>query len=125
MLSALSESELSSMEGIGKSTAAKIISLNQQGTFSDLEELFARTPKGVIEMLSIKGIGPKKVRSLWKELGIESVGELLYACNENRLVELKGFGAKTQEQVRQAIEYNISNEGKFHYATVELEATRL
>lgn len=124
-LSSLTEAELAAMDGIGKSTASKITALNEKGVFSDLEELIAKTPGGVIEMLAIKGIGPKKVRALWKELGIESVGELLYACNENRLVELKGFGAKTQEQVRQAIEYARSNEGKYHYATVEIAAMQL
>lgn len=49
-------------------------------------------------MLRIKGIGPKKVGQLWKELEVESPGELLYACNENRLVTLKGFGEKHRRQ---------------------------
>ncbi len=70
-------------------------------------------------MLAVKGIGPKKVRQLWMELQIESVGQLLYACNENRLIELKGFGAKTQESVKKAIEFNLSASGKYHFASVE------
>ena len=70
-------------------------------------------------MLQIKGIGPKKVGILWHELGIESVGELLYACYENRLVELKGFGEKTQTLEQQGIEFIQSNAGKLRYANAE------
>jgi DNA polymerase (family 10) len=70
-------------------------------------------------MLGVKGLGPKKVRQLWLELNIESTGELLYACNENRLIALKGFGAKTQAQVQQSIEFGQLNANKFHYATIE------
>ena len=70
-------------------------------------------------MLQIKGFGPKKVRVVWKDLGAETIGELLYACNENRLVVLKGFGEKTQTQVKSSIEFLLENRGSFHYATVE------
>jgi DNA polymerase (family 10) len=64
-----------------------------------LARLEADVPPGLLEIRGIKGLGPKKVRALWKELEITSLGELEYACNENRLVELKGFGKKTQEAV--------------------------
>jgi DNA polymerase (family 10) len=111
--------ELEAMEGIGKSIAHKIIELEQTGTLKELEQLLEKTPAGVVEMLKIKGIGPKKVAQLWKELEVESPGELLYACKENRLVELKGFGAKTQQSVMKAIEFNMANKGWFHYATLE------
>lgn len=117
--------ELSLIEGIGKSIAQKITELQGTGTLKELEELVTRTPVGVIQMMKIKGIGPKKVAQLWKELGVESVGELLYACHENRLVDLKGFGAKTQEQVRKAIEFSMANAGKLLYATVEEAANKL
>src|SRR5690606_25147428 len=84
--------QLSDYPGIGKSTAEKIIKLVETGVFDDLEKYIAKTPKGILEMLSIKGLGPKKVQVIWNDLQIESVGELLYACNENRLVQAKGFG---------------------------------
>lgn len=111
--------ELEKIEGIGKGIAAKINELLQTGNLKELTEMVAKTPVGVIEMLRIKGIGPKKVGQLWRELEIESIGELLYACNENRLVTLKGFGAKTQTAVKTQIEFFKSNIGKFHYASVE------
>ena len=111
--------ELEKIEGIGKGIAAKINELLTTGNLKELTEMVEKTPVGVIEMLRIKGIGPKKVGQLWRELEIESVGELLYACNENRLISLKGFGAKTQEAVKKQIEFFQSNIGKFHYASVE------
>ena len=108
--------ELSAQLGIGKSTAEKAKEVAATGTFKELEELIENTPSGITEMLTIKGLGPKKIQIIWKELEIESVGELLYACNENRLVEAKGFGLKTQEDIKKSIEFSISNKGWFLYA---------
>lgn len=118
-LSTLSQVEMEKLDGIGKSMAAKAQELITSGTTKELQDLLNKTPAGVIEMLAIKGIGPKKVQALWKELELESIGELLYACNENRLVDLKGFGAKTQELVRKGIEFKIASRGKFHFAAAE------
>ena len=114
-----SHEEIESIEGIGKGISSKIIELLKTGTTTELTDLFEKTPEGVIKMLGIKGLGPKKVRQLWQELGIESVGELLYACNENRLTSLKGFGEKTQAQIKQNIEFKITNNNKFHFAAIE------
>ena len=124
-LETLSAEEIATIEGIGKTLQAKIGELLEKQTFKELEELRQRTPAGLLDILSIKGVGPKKARVLWKDLGVETVGELLYACNENRLVELKGFGSKTQEQIRHAIEYAQSNAGKFLYASADLVAQQL
>jgi DNA polymerase (family 10) len=63
----------------------------ETGKLGILSEYIEKTPPGVIEMLNIKGIGPKKIQTIWKEMGIESVGELLYACNENRFNALQRF----------------------------------
>jgi len=111
--------DLTKVEGISKSLAEKIIEFTTTGTTKELRNLIAKTPAGVIEMLGIKGLGPKKVRQLWHELELESVTDLLYACHENRLVELKGFGAKTQNSIIQNIEFKIKNTGWFHYAYAE------
>ncbi|HWZ14863.1 MAG TPA: helix-hairpin-helix domain-containing protein [Mucilaginibacter sp.] len=117
--------QLEKVDGIGKSIAAKITELLETGTMAELDELLAKTPEGVVEMMGIKGIGPKKVAIIWHELGIENTGELFYACNENRLVEAKGFGLKTQEDIRKAIEFRMASNGKFLYAQVEAEAKEL
>lgn len=117
--------ELESIDGIGKSLASKIQELNTIGTTKELQALLEKTPIGVIEMLGIKGIGPKKVQLLWKQLELETVGELLYACNENRLVDLKGFGEKTQELVRKAIEFKLASNGFYHFAKAEIVALQL
>ncbi len=117
--------ELEKVDGIGKSLSVKIYHLLTQGIFPELEALKEKTPEGVLEMMTIKGIGPKKVGTLWQELNIETIGELLYACNENRLVELKGFGSKTQEQVKQAVEFKLASQGHYHYATVDVLSKEL
>ena len=110
--------ELSEQPNIGKSTAEKILQVLTTGTFPELEKLIEKTPEGIIEMLKIKGLGPKKIQIIWKDLEIESVGELYYACNENRLIEAKGFGLKTQEDIKKSIEFSIANQGWFLYARV-------
>ncbi|MBC7398640.1 MAG: DNA polymerase/3'-5' exonuclease PolX [Mucilaginibacter sp.] len=117
--------ELEKISGIGKSVAAKIIELVQTGTMVELEEILAATPAGVVEMMGIKGIGAKKVATIWREMAIETVGELYYACNENRLIEAKGFGLKTQDEIRKVIEFKMASTGKFLYAQVEETADRL
>ncbi len=111
--------KLFSIKGIGTSTGEKVIELIDTGKMEALQQLIADTPPGVIEMLNIKGIGPKKIHTIWKEMEIESLGELLYACNENRLTLFKGFGEKTQQNVQEAIEFYYSNQGHFLYAQLE------
>jgi DNA polymerase (family 10) len=117
--------EMEKVDGIGKSIAAKIAELLSTGTMTELQDLLDITPPGIVEMLGIKGIGPKKIATIWHELGIENVGELYYACNENRLVEAKGFGLKTQDEIRKVIEFRMASSGKFLYAQVEPIAAEL
>jgi DNA polymerase (family 10) len=111
--------EIDSIDGIGKSTSAKIWELLTENKLQELEDIMAATPAGVIEMLSIKGIGPKKIDIIWNVLGIDTVGELYYACNENRLIEAKGFGLKTQEDIKIAIDFKMASNGKFLYAKIK------
>lgn len=118
-LSELSDEEISSMKGIGKAISAKIRELLDTGRMETLEKYREKTPEGVQDMLGIRGLGPKKLGMIWKQLEIESVGELLYAINENRLLELKGFGKKVQAELKQAIEYFQQSKGYFHFATLE------
>lgn len=108
------------IEGVGAGMKASLKEIVETGTLIQLEELLKQTPSGVLEMMEIKGIGPKKVAVIWKTLDITTPGELLYACIENRLSELKGFGQKTQESIRKAIEFKISNQGKLLYARARI-----
>ncbi len=118
-LTGKSLAELEKIDGVGKSVATKVFQLTNTGTFDELEELEKNTPIGVQQLFAVKGIGPKKIAYIWNNLGIESPGELLYACNENRLAQAKGFGVKTQESVKQSIEFLFANANKFHYAKLE------
>ncbi len=111
--------KLFAIKGIGDSIGRKVIEMLDTGKLEVLSEYISKTPPGVIEMLNIKGIGPKKIHTIWKEMELESIGELLYACNENRLTLYKGFGEKTQQNVIEAIEFYLQNQGHFLYAELE------
>lgn len=113
------------IKGIGESTGKKIIEIINKGSLKALEDLALKTPPGILEMLSIKGLGPKKIAIIWKEMEIESPGELLYACNENRLSRYKGFGPKTQESIKNAIEFYLQHQGNHLYAQIESYAYEL
>jgi DNA polymerase (family 10) len=115
-LDSLSENELREIPQIGKSVVGKIVELNEKGSFDSYIEMLSKTPVGVVEMLNIRGLGPKKVKLIWEEMGIETVGELLDACRQNRLANTKGFGAKTQAQVMESIEFSLVSKDKIHWA---------
>jgi DNA polymerase (family 10) len=115
----LSEENIFKLNGIGEAIGKKISEILSTGKLKILEDLILKTPKGILEMLKIKGIGPKKISLIWKEMEIENIGELLYACNENRLLLYKGFGKKTQDNVIEEIEFYLSQQGSFLFAQVE------
>jgi DNA polymerase (family X) len=123
-LSELSHDKIFAQKGIGESTGKKIIEQLETGRLSVLDEYLAKTPEGIIEMLGIKGIGPKKIATIWKELEIETLGELLYACNENRLTLYKGFGEKTQLNIKEAIEFYFNSLGSYLYQQMEAFAPK-
>jgi DNA polymerase (family 10) len=105
-LGAMVESgEILQIKGVGKGTAAVLEQLAAGERPEVLEQAESAVPIGVREMLELPGLGPKKVRALWQDLGLHSIGELEYACRENRLIELPGFGAKTQERLIEAIRF--------------------
>lgn len=124
-LSTLPAEKIFAIKGIGEATGKKILEIAETGKLKILEEYLFKTPPGVVEMLNIKGLGPKKISVIWKEMGIETLGELLYACNENRLLLFKGFGEKTQQSVKAAIEFYLRSKGSYLYAEIELLAFAL
>lgn len=103
---------LEAIQGVGKGTAERVRELLATGSMADLEALKAKVPAGVRDILSVPGLGPKKVGSLWNQLGVASLGELEYACIENRLVTLPGFGAKTQEKILAGVRFRARHAGK-------------
>ncbi|MBN3584229.1 DNA polymerase/3'-5' exonuclease PolX [Algoriphagus aestuarii] len=115
----LDEAEIQKIPGVGKSIFEAIASLKESGTFPALEELLAKTPTGVLEILQIKGLGPKKVKVLWQEIGITSTHELMEACQSGKVAKTKGFGEKTQQTIIENLEFKASNEGKWLYADIE------
>ncbi|MCB9230419.1 MAG: DNA polymerase/3'-5' exonuclease PolX [Bacteroidia bacterium] len=108
--------QLSNINGIGSALSDKIKAIYLTGTCPLLERLESEIPPGVVEMLKIKGLGSAKITHIWMKMGIETLGELLYACEENRLMEEKGFGAKTQENIRNNILFVMDNRDLFYYA---------
>ncbi len=102
-LGALSVKELTMLEGIGKSTAAKVRELLETGKVTRLEELRAKHPASVVALLRIQGVGPKAVQKMRAELGVQSIDDLRKALAEHRLQGLKGFGAKSEEKIATAL----------------------
>ncbi len=112
-LSEMAEAEIKSLPGVGKAISGKIQELLTGGKMRTLERYKDMTPRGIQEMVLIKGLGAKKIKAAWDELGVESATELLYACQENRLIELKGFGAKTQGEIKKQLEFFLKNQSNF------------
>lgn len=114
----MSDAEIKKVGHIGPGIFTLIQELQTTGQLQILEEYISATPPGILEMLQIKGLGAKKVRQLWLDLEIESIGELAQACQENRLLSLKGFGQKTQDNIYKSILYMQASKGKFLLAQV-------
>ncbi|MEM7039244.1 MAG: PHP domain-containing protein, partial [Bacteroidota bacterium] len=96
-----------------------VTELETTGTAEILDTLLDEIPPGVVQMLDLNGLGPKKARVIWQKMGIDNLGELQYACIENRLVGEKGFGLKTQEKIKQAISQIRAQGTEFHFADVQ------
>ncbi|GAB4328628.1 MAG: DNA polymerase/3'-5' exonuclease PolX [Calditrichia bacterium] len=101
---ALQSGELGQIKGIGKGIIAILKELLETGKCAELEALKSELPAGLLEILKIPGLGAKKVKVLFEKLNITSLGELEYACRENRLVDLAGFGLKSQNSILEGIE---------------------
>ena len=118
-LTEMDDAEIGSLKGVGKAISAKIKEVIETKELTALNRYHEITPPGVRELLGVKGFGPKKIYALWKDLGIESPIEALYACNENRLIDLKGFGEKTQKDFKKKLEYFLKSRNRYHYASLE------
>ena len=101
----MSPEELQSVEGVGEKIARKIVQFREEGRIDELEELRAKVPAGLIEVLQVPGLGPKTVARLWKEAGITSMDELKRALDSGELESLPRMGAKTLQNIREAIAF--------------------
>ncbi len=99
------EKVLLELPGIGKDIAAKIVVLINSGTTPQLEKLREEVPAGVVQMLRIQGIGPKKVKTLFQELNVTTLAELKEAAENGAVAELKGFGKKTAQIILDGLEH--------------------
>jgi DNA polymerase (family 10) len=102
-LGRLSLADLKKIHGVGQSTAQKVRELFETGSVQKLEELRRRYPASLVALLRLQGVGPKAVRRLQAELGVQSLDDLQRAIEEQRLRALKGFGEKSEERLRTAI----------------------
>ena len=110
------EDKLKDVKGIGSAINEKLVELVSTGSLSYYEELKKSVPDGLLEILKVPGLGPRKVRSLYEMLEITTLAELEYACRENRLVKLKGFGKKTQDNILEGIEFIRRYQDQFFYS---------
>ena len=95
---------LGKIKGIGVALEQKITELVETGKLAYYDELKASIPPGLIEMLDIPGLGPKKIQALNKKLGVDSVETLEAACRAGKVAQLDGFGEKTQANLMEGIE---------------------
>lgn len=108
--------ELTEIEGIGKDLAQKIAELLDTGSTAMLDQLRKEIPGGVLAMVRIPGLGPKKAAALHKELGIGSLDALRAACAANQVAELKGFGKKTQDKILAGIDLAARAHERMYWA---------
>ena len=104
--------QLKEIPGVGDAIANKIVELRETGVIQTLEKIKEKTPLGIQELVRVRGLGPKKIKQLWKELGVDSIGSLYYAANENRIVSLKGFAEKTQLDIVNKLDVHLANANK-------------
>ena len=123
--SLVAEGKLSTVKGIGEALTAKIMELITTGRLTYYENLKAEIPPGHREMLRIPSLGPRKIRTLFERLQIESIDELENACKEDRLINIPGFGKKTQEKILAGIEHLKRYQQRHLYADVIQEAEML
>ncbi|GAA4210816.1 DNA polymerase/3'-5' exonuclease PolX [Actinocatenispora rupis] len=116
-LSTLDEAGVQQIPNVGKSIAGKVVEAQRTGTFPQLEELRAKIPAGVLDLMRIPNLGPAKALTVYRELGISSTDELLAAVDAGRLRELKGFGERTEEVIRTGIALVRGGAGRVLMAT--------
>lgn len=124
-LATLSDEELNMIPSIGSAISAKVRSLQLTGRIDALDKALANTPPGVLELLKVGSLSPKKIGLIWRTLGVDSVAAMERAVQENRIAPIKGFGAKTQDAISEGIAFYKENLGYFMWATASDMAATL
>jgi DNA polymerase (family 10) len=117
--------ELKNIKGIGEGLADKISELTQTGKLKYYEDLKRSLPEGLVQMLRIQGLGPKRIKVLYDQLGIKTVDQLKEACEKHRLAEIDGFGEKTEENILKGIELLRKHVDKHLYPEAKEAAERV
>ncbi len=117
--------KIADVKGVGTALADKITKLVTTGELPYYEELKSSVPEGLFDILKIPGLGAKKVKVIYEKLGVTSLGELEYACRENRLRDLSGFGQKSQDTILKNIEQYKQYQQQFLFPVAEFEAQEL
>ncbi len=114
--------KLDTLKGIGESISKKIHEFAETGELAYYNELKSSFPQGLLEMLRIPNLGPKRVKVLFEKLGVKSIAELEYACHENRLLTLPGFGVKSQDNILKGIDFVKKSANQFLCSVAAEEA---
>jgi len=122
---AVAESTLIEISGIGKAIAEKVTELVITGEMTFFNNLKAEFPPGIFEMFELQGIGPKKIKILWEDLGITTIAELEKACQDGRIAEKRGFGKKTADNILKSIEDRKKHSGIYRLGEIAPDAERL
>ena len=114
----VAEERLGNIEGVGKAITEKVTELVTTGRLSYYEELKASFPEGIFELFELQGLGAKKIKALHDQLGVDSLADLEKVCQEGKVAELAGFGAKTQGNIVKAIADHRKHAGRFRINVV-------
>lgn len=114
----VADKKLSELPGIGDGMQKRITELVTTGKLKELDDLRGTVPPGLIEMLRIPGLGPKKAKALWDELDVDSIAKLQAACESGEVAKLKGFGEKTQTKILEGLRFlgTVGNRVRFDQA---------
>ena len=119
------EEDLTELPGIGKDMAGHIRELVETGRLTRLEALWEEVPRSLVDLMSLEGVGPKKAKKLWTELGVTTVDELEAAVEAGKVETLEGFGKKSTQKILQSIQDFRANQGRFLLSEADTLVTPL
>ena len=122
---AVEDGSLDKVPGIGKALLEKIGSLVTTGQLEYYEKLKAEFPPGIFELFELQGLGPKKIKALWEQLGVTNLAQLEKPCLDGRVANLPGFGEKTAKNILKAIEDKKKHAGRYKLGDIATDAERM